>query len=132
MKRSSDGGYAYPAGLRGHRPRCGPSAGSGSPRGSDKPPRATSRGGPYGSGAEPIAPEPVDRYLKGKFGENLADVRKAMEWVAGSYPPKELAEKALSLYELFRPKIASGTRGWGQKDELDIALIESLAKGRAR
>ena len=53
-----------------------------------------------------------------------------MEAVARSYPPKELAEKAFSLYEFFRPKIASGTRGWGQKDELDIALIESLAKGQ--
>ena len=82
------------------------------------------------SGAEPIVPEPVERYLKGKFGEHLPDVRKAMERVAGSYPPKELAEKAFSLYEFFRPKIASGTRGWGQKDELDIALIESLAKGQ--
>jgi len=55
-----------------------------------------------------------------------------METVARSYPPDELAEKAFSLYEVFRPKIASGTRGWGQKGELDVRQIESLAKGRAR
>jgi len=51
-----------------------------------------------------------------------------MEQVAGSYTPRELAERAFSLYEIFRPKIASGTRGWGQKGELDIDLIRSLAK----
>lgn len=84
------------------------------------------------SGPEPIAPEAVERYLEGKFGEHLSDARKAMERVAGSYPPKELAEKAFSLYEVFRPKIASGTRGWGQKGELNLKQIEALAKGRAQ
>jgi len=82
------------------------------------------------SGAEPIEPEPVERYLRGKFGDHLADVRKAMEQVAASKSPKMLAEQAFSLYEIFRPKIASGTRGWGQKGELDLELIRSLAKRR--
>ena len=31
-----------------------------------------------------------------------------------------------------RPKLASGTRGWGQKGELDMALIRSLARGRVK
>jgi hypothetical protein len=82
------------------------------------------------SGAEPIEPEPVERYLQGKFGDHLAEVRKAMERLADSKDPKELAEQAFPLYEIFRPKIASGTRGWGQKGELDLDLIRSLAKRR--
>jgi hypothetical protein len=82
------------------------------------------------SGAQPIEPEPVERYLLGKFGHHLAQAREAMERLAESLSPRDLAEQAFSLYEIFRPKIASGTRGWGQKGELDLDLIQSLAKRR--
>ena len=40
------------------------------------PAKSTADGVRAVSGAEPIAPGPVERYLEGKFGEALADVRK--------------------------------------------------------
>jgi len=32
------------------------------------------------------------------------------------------------LYERFRPQIARGEAGWGQKGELKLELLRSLAK----
>lgn len=79
-------------------------------------------------GAKPIDPGKVESYLRSKFGENVEAVRRAMEQLAASIPPAELAEEAFALYEQFRPKIAAGARGWGQKGELDLELIRSLAR----
>ncbi len=76
---------------------------------------------------EPIDPRQVERYLTSKFGDDLEAVRAAMAELARSYKPKELAEVAYQLYEKFRPAIAPGKRGWGQKGELDLDLIRSLA-----
>ena len=70
---------------------------------------------------------PVERYLEGKFGDSLDAVREAMQALAKSYKPKDLAEAAYGLYEKFRPEIAGGRRGWGQKGDLDLDLIRSLA-----
>jgi hypothetical protein len=42
--------------------------------------------------------------------------------------PGELTEVAYSLYDQFRPPIAPGKSGWGQKGELDLAVIRSLAR----
>jgi len=78
--------------------------------------------------ADPIDPAPVERYLRGKFGDALDTVREAMEAVARSFDKKELVRAAYELYEKFRPKIASGKRGWGQKGELDLDFVRSLAK----
>ncbi len=74
-----------------------------------------------------VAPESVKRYLETAFGESLNDVRKAMEELAGSVAPTAIEERAFGLYERFRPQIASGTRGWGQKGKLDLDRIRSLA-----
>jgi hypothetical protein len=79
-------------------------------------------------GGKPIDPGSVERYLEGKFGDDLKVVRTAMERLAKAYKPKELAERAYSLYEAFRPEIPSGKSGWGAKGDLDLGLIESLAK----
>jgi len=76
----------------------------------------------------PVGSEVVERYLEQKFGEALADVTKAMEALAGAFTPKELAAKAFSLYERFRPSIPEGVQGWGTKGNLDLARIRSLAK----
>jgi hypothetical protein len=76
---------------------------------------------------KPVDPASVDRYLAGKFGDDLPLVRKAMEALAAAFNPEELADAAYGLYEKFRPKIASGKRGWGQKGTLDLDLIRSLA-----
>jgi len=76
---------------------------------------------------KPIAPDSVKRYLEGKFGEQLPNVRAAMETLARSFKPGELEVKAYSLYERFRPQIPAGKRGWGTQGALDLDLIRSLA-----
>jgi hypothetical protein len=77
---------------------------------------------------EEIDPEGVERYLRGKFGENYDDSRAAMEKLAKAYTPKQLESKAYDLYEKFRPEIPEGKKGWGAKGELDLDYILSLAK----
>ena len=65
------------------------------------------------SGESPIRPESVQKYLESKFGDALEDVSKAMQELARSLPPLQLAEKAYTLYENFRPEIPYGKKGWG-------------------
>jgi len=72
--------------------------------------RATQRG-------KPIHPDSVERYLKDKCGDDLKAERSAMEKLARAYKPKDLAGKAYSLYEAFRPEIPAGKRGWGAKGD---------------
>lgn len=92
------------------------------------PARNTEAGIRAVSGAEVIEPEGVRRYLKSKFGDDLGVVRSAMERLAKSFPPRELAELAFLLYERFRPTIPEGVGGWGARGDLDLGLIEGLAK----
>jgi hypothetical protein len=66
--------------------------------------------------------------LESKFGQDLADVQAAMEALAEAYEPEQLAAKAYSLYEQFRPDIPEGKKGWGAKGELDLDYIRSLAE----
>ncbi len=75
----------------------------------------------------PISPASVERYLEGKFGENLGAARRAMVKLAHSAPPAEIAARAYRLYEQFRPEIPAGVKGWGAAGELDLDLIERLA-----
>jgi hypothetical protein len=77
---------------------------------------------------QPIDPEKVEEYLASKFGESLAAVREAMSELAGAFDPDDLSAMAFGLYEEFRPSIAKGKRGWGQKGELDLDLIRSLSE----
>jgi len=77
---------------------------------------------------KPIDAGKVQTYLKSKFGEDLSSVRQAMKEVAAAFEPDELHEEAYGLYEQFRPKIAPGQRGWGQKGDLDLDFIRSLAR----
>ncbi|HZJ23422.1 MAG TPA: hypothetical protein VFD54_08940 [Anaerolineales bacterium] len=77
---------------------------------------------------EPIHAESVDTYLKQKFGDELDEVRAAMEKLAKAYTPKQLESKAYDLYENFRPEIPEGKKGWGAKGELDLDYIRSLAE----
>ena len=76
-------------------------------------------------------PAAVEQYLESKFKDDLKAVRSAMEKLAKAYKPKELAGKAYSLYEAFRPPIPEGERGWGAKGDLDLGRIENLAHGKA-
>lgn len=75
---------------------------------------------------KPITPDEVQRYLDRAFGDDLPRVRQALEALAGTFKSDQLAERAFGLYESFRPAVARGTRGWGQKGELDLDLIRSL------
>ncbi|HEY3288678.1 MAG TPA: hypothetical protein VGK87_00985 [Anaerolineae bacterium] len=77
---------------------------------------------------QPINPESARRYMAQKFGENLATVVDALETLAGSMPPEQLAEQAYALYEQFRPAIPAGTAGWGAAGDLDLDLIVKLSK----
>jgi hypothetical protein len=77
---------------------------------------------------KPIAPASVERYLAGKFGDDLGRVTTAMRKLAGSLPPKQMAAAAYGLYEKFRPAVPAGVGGWGAEGLLDLALISELAK----
>jgi hypothetical protein len=83
--------------------------------------RATAKG-------KPLDPSGVQRYLEQRFGQDLNDVQAALEKLAKAYKPDELATKAYTLYEQFRPTIPEGTLGWGAKGELDLDTIRALAK----
>jgi hypothetical protein len=75
-----------------------------------------------------IQPNSVHRYLASKFGNDLGQVRSAMQRLAESFQPKDLADRAFELYERFRPSIPEGVKGWGAKGNLDLGVIEGLAK----
>lgn len=82
---------------------------------------------------KPITPVSVGRYLAGKFGADLEDVRRAMTTLAQSMPAEDLAQQAFRLYEAFRPAVGSGASGWGVVGELDLAKLAHLtANGQAR
>jgi hypothetical protein len=83
--------------------------------------RAVSRG-------KPIAPESVQRYLEGKFGDRLSAVEQAMMALARSLPADELAASAYRLYEAFRPEVPAGVRGWGAAGVLDLQRIRDAAQ----
>lgn len=76
---------------------------------------------------KPVEPEAVKKYLEQKLGNELKAVEDAMAALAKSLKPEELADRAYSLYEKFRPNIPPGIRGWGAKGKLDLDLIRSLA-----
>ena len=77
---------------------------------------------------KPIDPAKVQEYLQKKFGEDLGRITDAMRDLAKAFDPDSLAETADELYEKFRPQIAKGKRGWGQKGELDLDFIRSLGE----
>ncbi len=51
-----------------------------------------------------------------------------MQALARRFTPEELSGRAFALYESFRPEIAGGKAGWGQKGTLDLDRILRLAK----
>ncbi len=77
---------------------------------------------------KPIDPASVEKYLTGKFGEDLPAVRGAMEHLAAALDADGLEIESMGLYERFRPDIPKGRRGWGAKGELDLDFIRSLAQ----
>jgi hypothetical protein len=76
-------------------------------------------------GDQPANPKAVQRYLTNAFGDHLAEVREAMEELAGRYEPAELNRIGFRLYQHFRPEIPAGNAGWGARGELDIDKIRA-------
>ena len=62
------------------------------------------------------------------FGGHLAEVRRAMEALAGRLEPEELNRVGFRLYERFRPEVPADVKGWGAKGELDLAKIRKAAE----
>lgn len=75
---------------------------------------------------KPGDPVSVERYLRGKFGAAYEIARTAMERLAASKEPRELALHGLRMYECFRPEVPEGIKGWGAAGELDLEKIEVL------
>ena len=50
-----------------------------------------------------------------------------MSELADSYKAEEIGDHCYNLYEQFRPSVASGQKGWGQKGQLDLTQIRQLA-----
>jgi len=80
------------------------------------------------SGVDPIDSAAAEKYLMSKFGDSYDAARKAMEELAASFEPDELCAEAFGLYEQFRPQIARGAKGWGQKGALNLDTIRSLVR----
>lgn len=76
----------------------------------------------------PVDPAAVQHYLESKFGSALSEVEVAMRALAASLPVDELARRAYDLYEVFRPAVPRGTRGWGAAGVLDLARIREAAR----
>jgi hypothetical protein len=95
------------------------------------PARNTEDGVRAVSGTQVIDPGSARRYLGSKFGDDLDAARSALERLAESYQPDELAERSFSLYERFRPQIPAGVKGWGANGILDLGLIERLANEKS-
>ncbi|MEP7367481.1 MAG: hypothetical protein ABI972_29830 [Acidobacteriota bacterium] len=75
---------------------------------------------------ELVKPESVERYLRGKFGDDLEPVRAEMERLTAQLSPERLNHEGFHLYEQFRPEVPSDERGWGAKGVLDLAKIRAL------
>ena len=58
----------------------------------------------------------------------IQDAKAALEVLANSYKAEEIGEHCYHLYEQFRPIVASGQKGWGQKGQLDLMQIRQLAE----
>lgn len=79
----------------------------------------------------PVSPSRVLSYLENSFGANLPRVKQALEAVAVQFPPEDLSAQAFRLYENFRPVVAPGRGGWGQKGVLNLQYVRALAEDLA-
>jgi hypothetical protein len=77
-----------------------------------------------------VVPASVQRYLEAKFGAHLAAAQTAMKKLAAKFTPAELAAQAFGLYEMFRPEIPAGVKGWGAEGTLDLGVVEKLGRRR--
>jgi hypothetical protein len=76
---------------------------------------------------KPGAEEP----LRKKFGEEQYDLvrnqfNKSLHSWKGS--EAELNKEAFKFYEVFRPEVKSGQKGWGRKGDLSLEKIKSTVE----
>jgi hypothetical protein len=74
---------------------------------------------------KPASVRGAQSYIARAFGDQLGDVRAAMDALAASLPPEELNRVGFRLYEQFRPEVPTGAEGWGATGELRIERIQS-------
>lgn len=77
---------------------------------------------------KPTNPESIARCVQKAFGDHLDEARTAIEGLARSLAPADLAKYAYHLYEQFRPSVPPDVRGWGAKGDLDLAAIADLVR----
>lgn len=76
---------------------------------------------------KPAPAAPVAAHIAKAFGGRLAEVKAAMEALAGQFEPEELNRIGFRFYEDFRPAVPADVRGWGAKGALDLRRIRSAA-----
>lgn len=76
---------------------------------------------------KPAPAPPVAASIAKAFDGRLAEVRAAMEVLAGHFEPEALNRIGLRLYGQFRPEVPADVRGWGAKGELDLRRVRSAA-----
>jgi hypothetical protein len=81
------------------------------------------------SGGHPVEPLTVLAQLRNSFQSHLGAVTLAMRELATAVPnPMQLHEQAYALYTQFRPSVAADAAGWGQRGELNLALLRRMAQ----
>src|SRR4051794_27674067 len=75
---------------------------------------------------KPGNPAQIEKYLAGKFGDQLDNATQAMARLAAACEPGDLHRRGFRLYEQFRPSVPAGESGWGALGELDLAKVRAL------
>jgi hypothetical protein len=72
----------------------------------------------------------AEDYLQKAFGDKLNEAKEAMRELVEAYNDENLDEskKAYDLYAEFRPDVAKGMRGWGQRGLLSLDKIKHMAQ----
>jgi len=79
----------------------------------------------------PVDPGAVKHYLEARLSTALPAVEAALTSLAQSMDLADLRARAFELYEVFRPVVPSGARGWGALGTLDIEQIRQLSRNAA-
>ena len=77
---------------------------------------------------EKVSPKSMKSYFIRSFRDEgvLQNVSDALMKLARSYKKNDIGKNAYKLYEIFRPQIADGLQGWGQRGILYIDIITRL------
>eukprot|EP01048_Picozoa_sp_COSAG05_P017619 COSAG05_NODE_2435_length_3067_cov_14.528976_2_plen_446_part_00 len=75
-----------------------------------------------------VAPAHIWTQIERGFGASLPAAYGAFMLLAASLSKETLEEGTVpySLYERFRPKVPSGTQGWGASAKLDLGLVMTM------